>query len=409
MKHKMILGCLSIALLLMTSFFIADDAQADALLFPWIIKSDTISTMISVVNTAGNEVAGYQEDPPYVLHYQYWYKHSVENTDTEYCESFSFMRATSANDIVTFDAARTMENGMALFNDSSPYGEVGFGLTVEAPRRGFLIVDNNTPGFTLADENKDGTLYGEALMIDHSNGTLFGYTAYNARLLGNADTASAPVLFIDKFDYQGEVIGPSEAGRTVLLPPDEYNTKFYITPIGLSNQRDGMINTSVELASYKINDELHGGIFDNDENPFDMQRRVNVVCTAGIDLEDMMTQAVYLTFRASGEQGWAYVKTDDGTEDATQSNQAAIGKLEWNTFTKTFKVDLSDSEECVSCKEECFEDCSTKPGKRPNFICNARCAKLCKKFCYIEKSLTTFPGNFQWIRSGDSLPLPEFN
>ena len=72
MKHKMILGCLSIALLLIASFFIADDAQADALLFPWIIKSADISTMISVVNTAGNEVAGYQEDPPYDLHYQYW-------------------------------------------------------------------------------------------------------------------------------------------------------------------------------------------------------------------------------------------------------------------------------------------------------------------------------------------------
>ena len=139
--------------------------------------------------------------------------------------------------------------------------------------------------------------------------------------------------------------------------------------------------------------------------------------TSAVNLEDLIAGGVYNVFQTSGEHGWAYIKTYPGTLDATRhSNQAAIGKLEWNTFTKTFKVDLSDSEECVSCKDDCMEICETpqlgkkpKPNPTPGKICALRCGKICKKVYYIEKSLTTFPGNFQWIRSGDSLPLPEIN
>ncbi len=412
MRKQMIILCLMTALLVSPGI-LTEEAHADALLFPWIVKGDAVSTIISVVNKAGDFPGNYGNPLiPYRLHYSYWYKQTTSNETTEQCEVVSFKEVTSKNDVITFDASGIVNDGKPMYNDASPYTAGAMNLNVAAPRRAFLLVDNNTPGFVLEGENKDDTLYGEALVIDHITGMLWGYTAYNARLLGVTDTQNGPVYFFDQFDYQGEVIGPNEAGRTVLLPPDEYNTRFYITPIGTSydagGQRNGRNNTAVQLL-VEYDGEFDGGMYDSDEEVYDFELRRDVVCTSAVMLEDLIAAGVYNVFQTSGEHGWAYIKTFNGTLDAIHTAQAAIGKLEWNTFTKTFKIDLSDSEECVSCKDDCIEDCNNKPGRRPSFMCEARCGKLCRKVCYIEKSLTTFPGNFQWIRSGDSLPLPEFN
>jgi hypothetical protein len=158
MRGKIIIICILIALLV-SSGSLSGKAFADAILFPWIVKSNTASTLISVVNTAaGNAINNISP----TLHYEYLYKSSSTNGDTEVCVEYDFNHPTSINDLVSFDASGIMDGGKALFNDD-PYNNQSFSLMASAPRRGFLIVDNNTVLYSYLGQNVDGTLYGEAL------------------------------------------------------------------------------------------------------------------------------------------------------------------------------------------------------------------------------------------------------
>jgi len=407
MRGKIIIICMLIALLV-SSGSLSGKAFADAILFPWIVKSNTASTLISVVNTAGTIPGTYPNDVIPKLHYEYLYKSSINNGDTELCVDYDFLRPTSVNDLVSFDASGIMDGGKALFNDD-PYGDQNFSLLPTAPRRGFLIVDNNTDILSELDQNVDGTLYGEALIIDTAVGMTWGYTAYNARFAGEAAHPYDQVSFNDGHDYQGEVIGANETARTVILPPSEFNTKFYVTPIGINGQRSGTINTRVFL-SYDPDplSTSNGGMFLNNELPISFNEKVNVVCTTALTLDKLISQAAYTIFAASGNQGWAYIKTELGStagNNISKSSQAVIGKLEWNIITQSIEIDLSKSTDCISCKDECVSHCSKK-GKEPDYQCVLTCGKKCQKLCIVKKSIESWPGNFTWIRSGDSLPPP---
>jgi len=270
-------------------------------------------------------------------------------------------------------------------------------------------VDNNTDILSELDQNVDGTLYGEALIIDTAVGMTWGYTAYNARFAGEAAHPYDQVSFNDGHDYQGEVIGANETARTVILPPSEFNTKFYVTPIGINGQRSGTINTRVFL-SYDPDplSTSNGGMFLNNELPISFNEKVNVVCTTALTLDKLISQAAYTIFAASGNQGWAYIKTELGStagNNISKSSQAVIGKLEWNIITQSIEIDLSKSTDCISCKDECVSHCSKK-GKEPDYQCVLTCGKKCQKLCIVKKSIESWPGNFTWIRSGDSLPPP---
>ncbi len=306
-------------------------ARADAILFPWVVKSQSVSTIISVANTGGIGGTYEYQSIPFRLHYQYWYKLSTANSNTETCTNHSFNQATSKNDVVSFDAAGNITENNTLFQDSSPYNSgQSFGLVVNGPRRAFLIVDNNTDAFVLfGNTNTDGTLYGEAMLLELSGGAAWGYTAYNARSEGVADSPAAQVYFNDGNDYEGEVIGPTEKGMMIILPPSMFITKFFVTPISMTGQRTGDANTRVQL----VIDGDAGGIYDNDENPMDFSEKTDVVCTSAMTLDGLITSGAYEFLKATGKQGFAYIKTDFGTVKQNSSAQAVIGKLEYAEST----------------------------------------------------------------------------
>ncbi len=356
MRSKVFIAVL-VALAMLLSFGVAvKNAQADAILFPWIVKSNTVSTLVSVVNTAGDRifVSGLVMD--YRLHYQYWYKETNANGQTEKCEPVSFKRPTSKDDIVSFDASCNINDGKALFNDPSPYGDVSFCLSAGPPRRAFLLVDNNTPAMVDAAVNVDGTLYGEAIVLELAGGAGWGYIAYNADG-GETSTQTSPVDFSDGLDVQGEVIAgsdtatplaPTELTQTVLLPPDVILTRLFVTPVDVdvdgdgvdvANQRIGNANARVQLVYMDEVGALNGGIYDNDENPIDFVKRKNIVCTSADNLESFFTESGWDAFLATGGQGWSYVVTIDGTIDVNPfdlvadnpTNNVIIGKLEFTT------------------------------------------------------------------------------
>jgi hypothetical protein len=220
-------------------------------------------------------------------------------------------------------------------------------LAVENPRRAFLIVDNYTDSLIDAGTNVDGTLYGEAIIIEHKTGAAWGYIAYNA-IGGPNDFSDA-----DHRDQQGEVIGDSETTQTTLMNPNDAITKLFVTPTYTdeeSAQRKGNLNARVQLCRFpEINtdgdpytgDCESGGIWNNEEGGFSFTVKKNIVCTTADNIVDFFGGAgtsAYAQWVASGKAGWAYLITEsgnidnrDGTEAHIEADEAIIGKLEFGT------------------------------------------------------------------------------
>lgn len=324
------------AFTLAIGFVSVKDAEAsDAIMFPWIVKSSAVSTLVSVVNTQTSTTGGSLK-----LHYQYWYK-ADDLTST--CTASSFERPTTKNDLVTFDAAGYYNSGKALFGDNTSYGTAPantFHLTATAPKRAFLLVDN----IPLNQGTETAALYGEAIVLEIAGGAAWGYVAYNPTNSTISETSNAAVLFADTYDSLGEVIGDLEVTQTVFLPPDQFTTKFFITPVDSTNQRTGNANTRIQLCMKPTAGGScdQGGIYDNNENPMDFDKNVNIVCTAAGALSSFMEEGHYNTLYNNGLSSWAYIVTNIGTIDAdlvsgadNAETGAIIGKLEYTTTGAT--------------------------------------------------------------------------
>ena len=88
MRTKILISVFIGTVLLLSFGIGVKDAKADALLFPWVVKNVDVSTIISVVNTGGNDIEDDFANPE--LHYQYFYKQTTVNEETEeYVEQFS--------------------------------------------------------------------------------------------------------------------------------------------------------------------------------------------------------------------------------------------------------------------------------------------------------------------------------
>jgi hypothetical protein len=302
-----------------------------------VVKSDDVTTVISVVNTAQTwaESVGL----PFHnnrIHVEYWHKKTTSNDQDESCIEYNFEVTSSKDDMVTWDMAGHFNGGLPMFNDTS--NEIvnnsvpDMTLAVENPRRAFVIVDNYTDALIDAKTNVDGTMYGEATIIEHKTGAAWGYIGYNA-VEGPDDFSDAGFK-----DQQGEVIGNSETTQTTLLNPNDAITKLFVTPTS-SNQREGNLNAKVQLCRFpEINgngnpytgDCESGGIWNNEEGGFSFTVEKNVVCTTADNIVDFFGGAgtsAYAQWVASGKAGWSYLVTQAGKN----TDEAIIGKLEYGT------------------------------------------------------------------------------
>ena len=383
MRSKVFISVL-VALALAFSFGIAvKDAKADTILFPWITKSTAVSTLISVVNTAGMSGTYEYLSIPFRLHYEYYYKATTANLQTGTCVNHSFKQYTSKDDIITFDASGNINAGLPLFFDTSPYDLLQpMHLIDPGPRRAFLLVDNNTQNFIdFGPTNVDGTIYGEAMVLELANGAAWGYIAYNGSG-GIGASQTAPVTFGDGQDDQGEVIGGAqtvvlgvpiahtfgERTQTVWLPDNMGTTRLFLTPIDTivalpsqigcppeiaANQRAGNINTRVQLIATQPDGTFIGGIYNNDEEILDFNNPKNIVCTSADNLDQLVAGGALNYLSTTGRQGWSFVATLDGTFDGPDADTCAdnpaldmtIGKLEFTTtgidFDNNGSIDMS--------------------------------------------------------------------
>lgn len=367
-------------LVLVLSVFVvglgAGSAMADSIMFPWLVKNNQGTfSLVSVVNTSAtdNTVC-----PVPRLHYQYYYK---ADNQTGACTPQSFFRATSQEDIVSFDAAGVVSSGQALFNDQPPlhanvtYVPNQFDMnSAPAIARAFLLVDNNNSA--CFDHTNSASLYGEAMIIQISQGGAWGYVAYNGIGGGPSGPASEPYLgFNDELDLQGEVLrsprfydAASDDGEelevtpTVLLPLNIFTTKMFVTPVNYSRweassygygapysggegARMGTANSRIQFclrpyptSSFPITSPCPsglssidyvgedcqtngaakcqiGGIYDNDEGPMNSNISPDVVCTAALDVRtpDLLLTQAQVDYLNSGAQGWTYVRSMVGS------------------------------------------------------------------------------------------------
>ena len=358
----------------------------DSLLFPWVVRSDDVTTVISVVNTA--ETWAESVGLPFHdnrLHIEYWHKLTTANGQEEQCREYNFEITSSKDDMVTWDIAGHFNNGLPMFNDTSNelIGAPDMTLAVENPRRAFLIVDIDTDALNDAGTNVDGTMYGEATIIEHRTGAAWGYIGYNA-IGGPEDFSDAGFR-----DQQGEVIGNNETTQTTLLNPNDATTKLFVTPTS-SNQRQGNLNAKVQLCRFPgINgdgdpytgDCESGGIWNNEEGGFSFTVEKNIVCTTADNIVDFFGGAgtsAYAQWVASGKAGWAYIVTHwgdindrDGVDAFWGTDEAVIGKLEFGTglswdgsiadTINTF-VWLRDNATYLQYCKECPIDARCEPG-----------------------------------------------
>jgi hypothetical protein len=224
MKFKVTKIAAAVAAGLGVSLVGMNAARADAILFPYFAVSNTVTSLVTTINMAGQ--AGASAVNPQTLHYRLYYKTgaNVDSLDA-LCEEFDVRRVTSPNDIVTFDLqAHYGEDTLAVLAEPAnrqlkanyTAASQNFGLMRGiTPARGFMIVDNQD-GPNVEFEK---SLAGEMMLVDFAEGAVWGYLAYNA------DRQNANFL-IDAFSFQdaaesaGEVIGGDRIVQQVVFATD---------------------------------------------------------------------------------------------------------------------------------------------------------------------------------------------
>ena len=307
---------------LLASSCFATTANADALLFPYVVTSDTVASILSIVNT----------DPDGELFLNYFTKNSLAAT-ASCTDQLSNRVDTGANDIVTFEANDAFIGGVPsalggpLFNDPAVAVDyIGNNFTMgplATTTRAFLIADDN--------DNDGEHLYGEAMILDIA-GAAWGFRAYNGADDGGAVSGPNAPEFDAPSDTLGEALdvdNNTDAAAVTLLPPNEWQTRFFVTPLSDGNQRCTNCNVGIKLTRNKGENSI--GIFDRDTTPFVGSNAdiVEVVCVHGVNLTDLLPASIEA---AVGDQGgWGYVNIDPGNAGGETAFAATVFKLEFNT------------------------------------------------------------------------------
>ncbi|EGV33986.1 hypothetical protein ThidrDRAFT_0141 [Thiorhodococcus drewsii AZ1] len=271
-------------------------AQADSVLFPQVVLSDTVTTIASVINTSGNNWTNDGARNGSNLHYRFFYK-GASNTDP--CQEYNEYLPTSQNDIQTIDLSGYFGSDTkgVLFsdpstnNDWSTATDYAFGRYV-SPARGYLYVDN-------ADDANgavgDATLSGEAFVFEFGSGAAWGYQAYSN------DTTTANMTSADignSADYR--FAASASPSQVALMPFDEIETAFFVTPVS-SNMASDVSNPYAARVEFYTSMN-RGDLFDRDENLISGAVPQDVVCVARVNAKSLMSDG---TMNRVTHGGWA--------------------------------------------------------------------------------------------------------
>jgi hypothetical protein len=327
MKFKVNKIAAAVAVSLGTSVVGMSAAQADEILFPYLVSSDTVTTILSVVND--DDFQGSD-----LLHYRYYY-----NSGSGACQEADYREKSSPNDIVTFDISGVYGDAQGvLFEPAASQVNVKYDKSFALfknikPLRAYAVIDNNDQFFI------NQGVYGEAVVFEFVNGAMWGYRAYNAAGIYAVDNGNTvvtnPYDFSDRVETTGEVLVAPPAGADVeqywtpiaVMPFAEATTRLFVTPIattGPAFQLSPNNSATIRLAVNDPDSSTFDVMYDRDENPISGQVPAAVTCVGAVDVENMITQAARQFVQLGG---WTNVSVTTG--------QAVVIKLEFNDSTPT--------------------------------------------------------------------------
>jgi hypothetical protein len=316
-------------------------AQADSILFPHFVLSPTVTTILSVIN---DDFSNLEE-----LHYRYYYKNGSANGAA--CQEFDFWNPTSENDIVTFDMGAHFSGDDAqgvLFEPSSTnvkyvddFAVLGRTQPVP-PTRGYVLVDNSPRNPSAPFPAAQARLAGEAIVIEFTSGSAWGYNAYNPSGIWGFTPPANPQgvgeLFLlnaydfsDRVEVNGEVLvaPPADTANIdqkanfwvpmAIMPWEQIQSALLVTAVSTNMGTNGAYNQSTTL---KLRGTAEGAdriMFNRDERAYSGPGNASVTCVGRIEVEDMVGEIVR---QSTPEGGWSNLTVTSG--------QAIVFKAEIN-------------------------------------------------------------------------------
>ncbi|TVR17418.1 MAG: hypothetical protein EA401_00465 [Planctomycetota bacterium] len=298
--------------------------QSD-LLFPYVVKSDTVTTILSVINTRNFDRRDREDDIREVLPRVYPlriavnYKLGDPTPNADFCNHFDGTFISSINDLTTFDIGQAFGEG-ALFNDT--VGGPGSAAPVPSALTdgGYLDDIANFPAFRgyvsiwdqfINQDSREGignlgerTLEGDALVVEFVTGAAWGYRGLSRGT--NRDTSWFNNLSNATYDvYPGTGVQANlgftsaERGLNIpFMPLADVQTRFFITVLNddLGDQRDGFPGAIVA--------QLGGGagftLYNRLEQARSLNASANINCLGVVDIEDFLAGAATSPFVAQG-------------------------------------------------------------------------------------------------------------
>lgn len=273
-------------------------AYADTILFPIIASNPpNVTTIISVTNM-GPSVSFmkyiYAWKPTFIIG-------GVPNNGGA-CFFQSFVRTDVAPDVLSFDVSGIYEDGSALFNDPDAFVYGGsFKITgVSPPIRGYLLVSNSDAAGNRLDVGNPLALGGEAVLLDIAFGSAWGYKALN-------DPSREDFNFNPVGGGGGSLTNVLTTGSSIrfsFFPPNEWTTRFFITPIGDNmdvtdrTARVKLVQGVTAFDSFGVNGR--GAI------KYAFDKELTVRCTAGFNLTDLLDSTANAALATTGGWGWLY-------------------------------------------------------------------------------------------------------
>jgi hypothetical protein len=272
---------------------LAGTGQAGTILFPQIVESDTVTTVISVMNTG----RGY--DGGTTLHYRYYWKPWLsEANNADECTEVNAYLPTSKYDIQSMDIGGNVFGSQGrgvMFPDNSvnnvwnkPPVNYALGQGLSTPHRAYLLVDSKS-GYRYGD------LAGEAIVFEVDLGASWGYQAFQNRRS-------------ESYDFRR--FASDDRNQVAFMPPDEVTTKFLVTALGRDMAPDSGVydeTTSVYLEAWDGNQHKFAqGVYDRDENFYSAPFKKRVTCIGAVDLGDWLPDStIYDVVKNGG--GWTTV------------------------------------------------------------------------------------------------------
>lgn len=285
---------------------------ADILWFPHVVHSGYVTTVLTVIETAGTT---YTDPKPHHMHYVYKLAMNGETADdinAKVCEESDGVYPMSKYDVQSFDVGgvvSTNDEGV-LFGDpginnawaGSDYRRSKHAVDVTGAlgSRGYWVVEDSDAAM--------GALEGYATVFDYKNGSAWGYKAEEF-----TGAAHAPVPF-----------------SAHMMPPVETVSRLLITPF-IGGAPGPMIPAS---ASY-VNDLTTGitavsligsrTVVDRDENVDSGTQSKNVTCVGTVDILSLISAS---TQKHVENGGWLKIQTVGGGS-GTPTADAVVYQLDF--------------------------------------------------------------------------------